>query len=339
MIADKKFRIPYKSVDFPSGTVASEGELEADWGDLIWAALTIGRPNICHALAHGEASIYEALFRLSLLRMAVEQRPGKAYLFRTRVFSELDPTEKGAVSYFLGMAVCKLFAYQKLGTPWLLHLDVFRHQLDPIIVGGRSRPDLVGQNHHSGNWQAFECKGRSTMPSAEEQRKAKKQAQRLIKVNGADCDLHVGAITYFLREKLEFYWWDPKPESSEELPQVAVKLTQDAWRHYYAPALALARDGMGEDMSVTRTVASIEEENRKDVRLGAGDVDVQIRADVRELLEAGDWKGARLQAPKIRDTRVKSFKLEEEEFKPDGLRIRAGAAWRENRDSERGTNR
>ena len=308
---DSRFWIPYTSQGFPPGTLASDGVLKADWDDLIWAALTVGRPNTAYVLTHGEASLYEALFRLSLVRMAVEQRADEVPLYRTSAFRALDPTEKGAVSYFLGMAVCKLFAHQMLDTPWLLHLDVFKDQLDPKVVGGRSRPDLVGLNH-AGEWQAFECKGRSSVPSLEERRKAKEQAQRLTRVGSIDCKLYVGAISYFRQERLEFHWRDPEPELTEKLAPLTVELTADAWRHYYAPAMALEAGGGAVGMSEARAAA---------------DVEVEIRADVRERLAAGDWMGARSRA---HETRIA---LEEEGFRSDGLRVRAGKTWPEERET------
>jgi hypothetical protein len=82
------------------------------------------------------------------------------YLRRTNAFVSLGPTEKGMVSYFLGMTLCKLFASRLLSAPWLLHLDVFRPVLNPVTLG-RSRPDLVGEDI-AGNWHAFESKGRSS---------------------------------------------------------------------------------------------------------------------------------------------------------------------------------
>ena len=128
----------------------------------------------------------------------------------------MDPTEKGAVNYFVGMAVCKLFASRLLNTPWLLHLDLFREQLNPSVLYGRSRPDLVGEDS-SGAWYAFECKGRSSVPSTDDRRKAKAQAQRLVRVNSTDCSLHVGAISYFRQDELEFHWRDPGPEEAKKL--------------------------------------------------------------------------------------------------------------------------
>ena len=243
--------------------------------------------------------------------MAVEQRPDEQSLFRTASFRALDPTEKGAVSYFLGMAVCKLFADTMLGTPWLLHLDVFRSQLDPEIVGGRSRPDLVGMDH-VGDWHAFECKGRSTVPSSDERRKAKTQAERLMRVNSKDCVLHVGAVSYFRQEKLEFHWRDPEPETAEKLQPISVELTEDAWRHYYAPALALESDVGSIAMSEA---------------LAATDVEVEIQEDVRERLRGGEWSAARARAYESRDA------LQDDGFRPDGIRVRAGESWRQRRDA------
>lgn len=81
--------------------------------------------------------MYEALFRWSLVRMALEQTGLRASrLRRTTAAKTLDPTEKGAVNYFLGMTFCKLFAAKLLHTPWLLHLDVFRPGLNPEPMRG-----------------------------------------------------------------------------------------------------------------------------------------------------------------------------------------------------------
>ena len=74
------------------------------------------------------------------------------------------------------MAICKLFAAKLLDAPWLLHLNVFRPMLNPVLTG-RSHPDLVGQTQ-SGQWLAFESKGRVSSPAADAKNKAKAQAQR-----------------------------------------------------------------------------------------------------------------------------------------------------------------
>ncbi len=163
-------RIDYSSRAFPASYKFRSGTLSTSWDELLWAAITLGRPSTYHVFRHGEASFHEAIFRLALIRMAVEQ-DWNDYLRRTGAFFALDPTEKGMVSYFLGMTLCKLFASQLLHTPWLLHLDVFRPVLNPVSLG-RSRPDLVGEDI-SGNWHAFESKGRSSVPSSADKRLAR----------------------------------------------------------------------------------------------------------------------------------------------------------------------
>lgn len=150
-------RIDYQSDDFPPGSPVPNGHASIDvtWDDLLWAAVTVGRPSRNYVFQHGLSSEYEALFRWSMMRMALEQTSPTASRFRrTSAFKTLDPSEKGAVSYFLGMTLCKLFADKLINTPWLLHLDIFRPQLNPVLTG-RSRPDLVGQSA-SGDWSAFE---------------------------------------------------------------------------------------------------------------------------------------------------------------------------------------
>ena len=308
------FVIPYTSRDFPHGNIARRGGLEGKWSDLLWAALTVGRPNTAYVLGYGDASYYEALFRLSLVRMALESGLSP-WLHRTDAFQYLDPTEKGAVSYFLGMTVCKMFAEMLLDTTWLLHLDVFRDQLAPGLLGGRSRPDLVGEDS-SGSWHAFECKGRSSVPNTDDRRKAKVQAQRLMCVGAASCSLHVGAISYFRQGRLEFHWRDPEPEEDAEKlePLELGRLPDDAWRHYYGPALALEIAGGSVAMSVARADA---------------DVEIQIHPEIREALMAGDWAGARSLAQRRRTA------LQEGGFRQDGLKVTAGESWRRQRETQR----
>jgi hypothetical protein len=64
-----------------------------------------------------------AIFRWSLVRMALQQRGARGQkLVRTDAFEQMDPTEKGAINYFLGLLGCKLFASKLLDWPWTLHL-------------------------------------------------------------------------------------------------------------------------------------------------------------------------------------------------------------------------
>lgn len=231
--------ITYESDGFPAGgpVANSTAALSTSWDKLLWAALTVGRPNRHYVFQHGRASVYEALFRLSLVRMTLE--PSSPYgrrLRRTAAAKSLDPTEKGAVNYFLGMAVAKLFAAELLATPWMLHLDVFRSQLSAVLKG-RSRPDLIGQNT-SGGWIALECKGRLSPPNEDARAKAKVQARRVKRIDGARPSSAIGAITYFRNDILQFFWRDPEVD-----PHVKngfeLAPTDKMWDYCYSPVRAL----------------------------------------------------------------------------------------------------
>jgi hypothetical protein len=292
--------IDYQSEAFPPPYSPGWGILNTSWDELLWAAITIGRPSAYHVFRHGPASFHEAIFRLALVRMAVEQ-DSFGSLRRTDTYAALDPTEKGMVSYFLGMVFCKLFAARLLQTPWLLHLDVFRNQLNPVTLG-RSRPDLVGEDR-SGNWHAFESKGRSTVPSSADKAKAKTQAQRLVSIGGTNCSLHVGAFAFFRKDLLEFYWRDPEPDAQE-----AFKLPKPdkEWRFYFEPALRLTEELDSPILAAEREMA---------------DVLVDIHPEIRALLQEERWLQARLRAQELRED------LAAERYQPDGLRVTAGRSW------------
>lgn len=297
-------RIDYESQSFPRSLGIGSGIFETSWDEIIWAAITIGRPSTYHVFRHGPASFHEAIFRLALTRMAMEE-DWNGRLRRSGAFDALDPTEKGMISYFVGMTMCKLFASRLLATPWLLHLDVFRNQLMAQTLG-RSRPDLVGESN-TGKWCTFECKGRSSAPTTSDKEKAKSQAQRLVSVNNQRCNLNIAAFTFFKSEVLHFYWKDPPANEDEP-----IKLPKpiDEWRYYYEPALTLALPP--DDPTLLH-----------DLRLA--DVAVTIHPKIQELLVAGQWLQAREAARSLAEELVSNG------YQLDGIRVVAGASWSEPR--------
>ncbi len=306
-------QIPYQTEAFPAGTVANgTSYLSVTWDDVLWAAVTVGRPNRHYVFRHGDASRYEAVFRWSLVRMALEQSGPVGYrLRRTSAAKTLDPTEKGAVNYFLGMTLCKLFAAKLLNTPWVLHLDVFRPRVNPVLTG-RSRPDLVGKESGTSLWHAFECKGRISPPDSSVKGKAKDQALRLVSVNGTPCSLHVGAITHFKNDVLQFYWRDPAPE---ERNRIEVPFTEDAWRYYYSPVVQMITDP-------DRRSEFQREANRFVVMEGL-DLEVGIHPAVARSVFQQEWASARRAAAEA------ASEIAQAGYQPDGLAVKAGDTWRE----------
>jgi len=309
----RQLQIPYVSEAFPAGTTPNgSNQLTLSWSEILWAALTIGRPTIYHVFQHGSASLEEAIFRLSLVRMALEQYgPTATRLRRTAAYKGLDPTEKGAISYFLGMTFCKVFASRLLSTPWLLHLDVFRGSI-PISVLGRSRPDLFGQQTGTGDWLAFETKGRASKPSGADRTKAKTQATRLVAVNGHPCTLHVGAFTFFANEILNFHWIDPPPEPKKriEIPEVG-----DAWRYYYEPVHALW-GGRGADINVKAAAELV-------LPLPEFDITMHVHPLLTPLFMVQSWEAAQQRMFEVTE------ELLADGFQADGLKIECGPSWRQ----------
>jgi hypothetical protein len=312
----QQIRIDYVSEGFSPGDPVSNGYaiLNTSWDELVWAALTVGRPNRQYVFRHGVSSMYEALFRLSLVRMALEQSgPTASRLRRTAAARTLDPSEKGAVNYFLGIVMCKLFSARLLDAPWVLHLDVFRPQLNPVLTG-RSRPDLVGQTG-SGGWLALESKGRVSPPISVVKSKAKEQAERLVSVNGVPPSFQIGAVTFFRNDVLHFFWRDPKPEDRPVRNPIEIRIDETFWSHYYGPALELLRAYTGDSTLLLGKPAP--------VPLKELDVELGIHPVVVEHLVAGKWELARKSCLKNKE------ELLRDGYRPDGIRIVAGPSWSE----------
>lgn len=309
--------VEYESSGFPTpGPVANgRGTLVTSWDDLLWSAITVGRPNRQFVFQHGPSSQYEALFRLSLARMAVEQHGTHGRrLYRTPAARSLDPSEKGAINYFLGMTLCKLFAVSLMDAPWLLHLDVYRPALDPVLRG-RSRPDLIGLSASHG-WLAFESKGRVSPPDSTTKSKAKQQAERCVSVAGVPVSFHIGAITYFKSDVLQFYWCDPVPRDDSPPNAISVDLNESVWRHYYQPAFQL----FGSAGQATESLRLPADAGML-VPIPSADIELGIHPVVLKYLIEERWGEARSWCM------THASDLHEAEYKPDGIKVVAGQSW------------
>jgi hypothetical protein len=197
-----------------------------------------------------------------------------------------------------------------LDAPWTLHLDVFRGALSARLLSGRSRPDMVAQSASTRQWHVFECKGRASEPSSPDKQKAKAQALRLVSVGGTKCTLHIGAITFFRNETLEFFWCDPEPAVGEP---IVIPNPEPGWRMYYSPFVETLRRFAGSTVSPTHAKSLVPVEGL-DLSIG------MHPAIAASLLEA-DWHGARGLAKELRSEFASGG------YQPDGLRVKAGPSW------------
>lgn len=318
-------RIEYTSVDFPrSNTKVSPGTRweNFSWSDLIWAAITVGRGGWFDVIRFGTPSMYEILFRACLLKTAIQASSTARSFEWTGAYRNLDPSEKGAVSYFIGLTMSKLFAERFLDVPWLLHLDVYRSQLNPVLLGGRSRPDLVGHSL-GGAWMVFESKGRTSGPTQHDKDKAKVQACRLTHVKGQQIAYGVALFSYFYRNDLKVYWQDPKPDDDQEEPKEPFRLEaerDDFLKHYYRPIL----DSVGSDR-LRRHLT-----DNQPIRIAEADFFLAIEPRVLRPLLVEDYATVyRILADTDLTASARAI-APEIPFKKDGIAIKAGDSWTQN---------
>lgn len=314
-LSSRHVMIPYQSEGFPVNTVKcgnGRGCLVVTLGDILLSAITIGRPNYLHVFKHGESSVYEAIFRWSLIKMALRTTNTRSFICLTNAAMDLDPTEKGMVNYFLGMTLCKLFSSRFLNTPWVLYHHVFRRLLNLEFIG-RSRPDLVGVR--ANKLYVFECKGR-TIPPANSLKNDAKQQVRRVSVNGIAFSLHVVAITYFFEDVINFYWCDPPPPDDTN-DHADLHIPGDVWENYYGIVADLITPGEGRELTVPI------ERGRADghwyARIEQCDLTVVVHRLVADHLVSRDWGQARSVAL--------NEDLTEGGFHADGLQVRAGDSW------------
>ena len=224
----KGFTVSALNVNRPADVVA--------WDDVFKAAITVGHRDEAALRQFGMTSWFEALSRLFRIRMALTDGAwGQIQL--TDLFQKMDPSEKAVVSYYLGLAFCKLYAERHLRTPWLMHHDVYRAYLGSSLIGV-VRPDLVGLSVDN-RWAVFEAKGRRRTPSIKAQAQAKTQARSLPSVQGIPVTWAITSWTCIYKNGIRVLWEDPKPPTEQD-PEHSLNLrVEDLLKHYYRPLLAL----------------------------------------------------------------------------------------------------
>jgi hypothetical protein len=206
--------IHYSASRFPASmalTLRGSKALKVSWSDIMWASISVGKTGLEDLLAHGSYSLDEMRFRIFLVRANLWERDD--LILRSPAYDSLDPSEKGAISYFLGMAMGKLAAWKLLGTPWMVHLAKLT-DVSASGLAGRSRPDLAGEDT-SGRWVICEAKGRSGPYDRDALKKAKNQVRQIRSINGLTPHIRMAMETYFddgMRLRL-IDPDDPTPES------------------------------------------------------------------------------------------------------------------------------
>ena len=135
----------------------ASGPLSLPLGELLWGAITVGATPI--SIGGAPRPLIELCWRAALAAASLEEDSSGRWVM-TDGYWRLDPSEKRAVSYFLGMTQAKIMCGRLLRAPHLIHLDAFLAMIGQTTR--TSRPDLVGLSSPAMDVTiAVEAKGRT----------------------------------------------------------------------------------------------------------------------------------------------------------------------------------
>lgn len=166
----------------------------------------------------GKAARARALSIQSYLACMVEVGVDDA-IRSTNTYRDLESTEKGFVSFLLGMGVAGLLAYRSFGV-LLVHVQLLR-ELGWVSTPSGVVGDLIGE--FDGAWHVVEAKGYADGGSKKKHDKAKEQARNttLVPLPGTTMPSPVASAcvtrTGALQTGNDEFWahmWDPPSDGS-----------------------------------------------------------------------------------------------------------------------------
>jgi hypothetical protein len=315
--------IPYSSTNFPQSLgpqFQGSNDLACSWAELLWSAITVGKANRFDLVRFGRYSYFEIVFRACTIYANLIERLGGG-ISRSSVYNFADPSEKGGISYFLGLTSAKLMASRLLRTPALMHLDVYRDKLRPILGNSSIRPDLVGIDSQ-GQWVIIEAKGRTGKMDPETMAKAKRQTQNLTTINGQVPAQRIALGSYFVRDlyvrddRFAIAWEDPT-SFNEEFPDIPL-FPDEFISDYYKPFLELFRNH--KDL-----VHRIQVEDEEFLELKINEADIVVGINSRLLGLKKPLHGFLDIAERME--RLKKHSDANVMIGKDGISIRIGESW------------
>jgi hypothetical protein len=261
--------------------------LAVTWPDLVRSAILVGYPDFGGALMPPTfQSAWALLFRASIVLAFLQ--PGAMWRVEpSEPYERADRTEKGAISYYLGMFAAKLAAEKLFNVPFLRHYDTYhQYTFDRPPIG--TRPDLLGLSE-SGDWVVVEAKGRLFGYTSNDLAKAKNQASSVQSIVTHDGSHAVGAnlasIAWFDSRRWAIRMDDPNEDS---LP---LRLDADAATliaQYYDPVVSYVLQALDEGRGETVTIAGVEfktvYESALDLAIGVSSEVIESRqVDTNEL--------------------------------------------------------
>lgn len=272
----RRIRIEHESSGFhPSLAIPVQGWLTCRYADIVRAAVSVGRLNWTEVLQYGDASRWEVIYRAAMVLAHLEPVTRRSYtgLEGTDAYYALDPSEKAAANFFVGMTLAKLFGEYLLEVPWMVHFDRYwPDRCTPYVPGDRSRPDLAGIS--AGNLRfLLESKGRTAQKVnrlciafkevSDVLQKAKKQAEAIKDFDGNAVDYRVAFAAYqstdIPRQPLKVFWRDPPAGDEDEGDPVArTRFIDDYYQYFLASIGEGSAIEVGRDRFIVRRFEEID---------------------------------------------------------------------------------
>ena len=307
--------VDLKTINFPPASAIPNGTQRWDlpWSELVWAALSVGKGSLSHMLQYGQYSMFEIIYRSAMIYANLLEKADTRFA-RSDAYDGLDPSEKGAISYFLGLALTKAFVAQQLDVPWLMHIDLYRGRFGVNLAPGE-RPDLFGQDS-LGRWVVAESKGRTNAHDKKALAKAKVQASQVIDIGGSAPHLSIGLVASFQKGRLVLVADDPPPDEDGE--RISIQVSEEEFRRtYYRPfEVLLATFPVQEERIGDHQVRVIRSESAD---LFIGIATEYVHAAKTPLV--GD--AVRRPTPALRDAEGRAY------LGSDGIYVRLGESWSE----------
>lgn len=243
------------------------------WPELLWSALTVGRQNLIDVKRHGRHSELELLYRAYMIYANLFEHNQR--ICQTAAFLGLDPSEKGAISFFLGQTIAKHISHTLFKTPWLLHLDRYRSAFKIDQWPGKKKPDFIGLSMHK-DWLVVESKGRSNKSNTQLAIDAKQQTRQIRQINGQIPANKIGIVTAFYNNVLYSMVNDPDGHDPDA---INIELPDPKFLElYYHPLLSFIAETSGDTISFN-------ERKYKIVQLR--EIDIEVAADFRLIKTQG----------------------------------------------------
>lgn len=208
----------------------------------LWkSAAVVGTPAVFGAGVQ-RRSLVEMAWRVLMVKANLDVKSG--HWVKSQSFKNLDPSEKGSVSYFLGLAQAHAMCTRLLGYSHLVHLDALVGLQGKKLKGRRS--DLVGLTAAStvtptllSNIATVEAKGRTNDAPKALRDSAKVQATNIAALRATNVIESVASISYFEDDLWASYLVDPVWTGRR-----AKATVEDALRHYYSAIIDAGRESI-----------------------------------------------------------------------------------------------